>query len=56
MKKEKTDWRIVCIGLVCLTAAEIAALLLGYNGTMLKLFLVIVAIAIGVVIPNPLKK
>ncbi len=50
------DWKIVCTGLVCLTAAEITALLLGYNGTMLKIFLIIVAIAIGVVIPNPLKK
>lgn len=49
--KKKVDWRIVCTGLVCLTAAEIAALLLGYNGTMLKLFLVIVAMAIGTTIP-----
>ncbi len=53
MDKKKIDWRIVCTGLVCITAAEIVALLLGYNGTMLKLFLVIIALAIGVVIPVP---
>ena len=48
----KIDWRIVCVGLVCLTAAEITALLLGYNGTLLKAFLIIVALAIGVTIPS----
>ena len=55
MITNKLDWRIVCVGLVCLTAAEITALFLGYNGTLLKAFLVIVALAIGVIIPNPLK-
>lgn len=54
MTKKKIDWRIVCVGLICLTAAEITALILGYNGTLLKSFLVIVALAIGVVIPNPI--
>ena len=52
-KKQKTDWRIVCVGLVCLTAAEITALILGHNGTLLKTFLVVMALAIGVTIPNP---
>jgi len=51
----KIDWKIICTGLICLTAAEITALILGYNGTLLKAFLVIVALAIGVTIPNPLK-
>lgn len=51
--KKKVDWRIVCVGMVCLTAAEITALMLGFNGTLLKMFLVIMALAIGVVIPNP---
>ena len=52
MDKKKVDWRIVCVGLVCLTAAEITALILGYNGTMLKLFLVIVAGGIGFITPS----
>jgi len=56
MTKIKTDWKVVCVGMVCLTAAEIAALILGYNGTLLKSFLVIMALAIGVTIENPLKK
>ena len=53
--KQKVDWRIIVAGLICLTAAEITALLLGYNGTMFKIFLVIIAGAIGVTIPNPFK-
>lgn len=51
-KQSKPDWKIVCTGLVCLTVVELAALSLGYNGTLLKGFLVIVALAIGVVIPK----
>lgn len=55
MKKQKIDWRLVAVGLVCLTALEITALLLGHNGTLLKTVLVIIALAIGVTIPNPFK-
>ncbi len=49
--KKKVDWRIVCMGLICLTALEITALALGFNGTLLKIVLVIIALAIGVTIP-----
>ena len=55
-KKKEMDWRIICTGLVCLTAAEIIALLLGFNGTMLKIYIAIVAGAIGITIDNPFKK
>ena len=53
--KQKIDWRVICVGMLCLTAAEITALFLGYNGTLLKMFLVVMALAIGVVIENPFK-
>ncbi len=52
----KIDWKIVCTGLVCLTAAEIVALLNGINGTILTVYVAIVAGAIGVFVPNPMKK
>lgn len=55
-KKQKVDWRIVIAGLFCLTALEITALILGYNGTILKIVLVIIAGAIGVAIPIQIKK
>jgi uncharacterized membrane protein len=54
--KQQTDWRIVSIGLVCIAALEAYALSLGFNGTLLKTVLVVIALAIGVTIPNPLNK
>ena len=60
MKQKKTipkvDWKVVCTGLVCLTALECYALYLGYNGTLLKGALIAIALAIGIIIPNPMKK
>lgn len=53
---KKIDWKIICTGLVCLTAAELYALSLGYNGTLLKTFIAIIAVAIGITIPNPFQK
>jgi len=50
-KKKQIDWRIIVTGMICLTAAEVTALILGYNGTLLKLFLVIMSLAMGIVIP-----
>ena len=51
--KKKVDWRIICVGIVCLTAVEITALLLGHNGVMLNAFFVIIALAIGISIKRP---
>jgi len=53
MKKQKIDWRIICTGLVCITGLEIFAILQGINGTLLKMVLVAIAMAIGVTIPTP---
>jgi len=52
---EKIDWKVVCVGLVCITALEIYALSQGINGTLLKIVLIIIAGVIGVTIPNPIK-
>lgn len=53
--KKKIDWRIVCVGLVCITALEIYAISQGFNGTLLKIVLIIIAGVIGLTIPNPIK-
>ncbi|MCJ7651252.1 MAG: hypothetical protein MUP85_21805 [Candidatus Lokiarchaeota archaeon] len=53
--KKKIDWRIVGIGLVCLTAIEIVALLNGIDGTLLATIVGIIGLTIGTVIPNPIK-
>ena len=54
-KQNKIDWRIVCTGIVALATLEGIALFLGYNGTILKTVLVVIALAIGITIPNPFK-
>lgn len=56
MKQKKTDWRIVCTGIACLTGLEVFALSKGINGILLTTVVGIIALAIGVTIPNPLKK
>ena len=50
-EKKKVDWRIVVIAMICMTAAEITALILGHNGTLLKLFLVAMSLMAGATIP-----
>lgn len=51
--KQKVDWRIVCVGLLCLTALEALALSQGINGTLLKIVLIVIAGVIGVAVPTP---
>lgn len=55
-KQKEIDWRIVVVGLACLTTIEMFALSKGINGTMLSIVIAIVAGVIGVTIPNPFKK
>lgn len=55
-KEPKTDWRVLCVGIVALTAMEIVALSKGINGVLLTTVIGIVALAIGVSIKNPITK
>ena len=55
-KQNKVDWRIVCVGIICITSLEIYALSQGINGTLLKLVLMVIAGGIGLILPNPLNK
>jgi len=55
-KKETIDWKIVVAGLMCLTAIQMFALSQGIDGTLMTLVIGIIALAIGVSIPNPIKK
>lgn len=51
-EKSKVDWRIVVTALVCITLLEIVALNQGFNGTLLKLVLVVIAGIGGWTIPQ----
>ena len=50
------DWRIIFLGIICITILEIIALLKGIDGIMLTAVVAIIAAAIGVALPNPLSK
>ena len=56
VEKPKIDWRVICVGMLCLTLVELYAISQGHNGTLRMLFFALVAGAIGVTIQNPLKK
>ena len=55
-KKQKVDWKVILGGMACLTVVELYALNQGIDGVLLTTFVAIIAAAIGVTIPNPLKK
>jgi len=53
---EKIDWRIVITGIGALTILEIYALSQGINGTLFSLVVAIIGLAIGVTVPNPVRR
>jgi len=53
--KEKADWRVICIGLTCLTAIEICALFNGINGVLMSSIIAIICLTIGITLPNPIR-
>ena len=55
-KNKQISQGVVITGLLCITALLMFALALGYNGTLLALGVGVIAAAIGVALPNPLKK
>lgn len=55
-KQPQTDWKVICMGIGCITAMEIIALLKGINGLLLTSVIGIIAVAIGVSIKNPFIK
>ena len=56
MTQQKVSQGVVITGLLCITALLMFALALGYNGTLLALGVGVLAAAIGVALPNPLRR
>lgn len=52
-KKQKIDWRLGAIAIVCLTILEIFAMSYGINGTMRSIIFALIALIVGVTIPTP---
>ena len=55
MTKKEIDWRIVCIGLICLTSYGIYAASKGIDGIIMSVIIGVIALAIGVTIPSFIK-
>jgi len=53
--KKEIDWRIIVCGLCALTAIEIMAISHGIDGRLMTAVIGIIALSIGVVLPNPIK-
>ena len=51
-EKKQIDWRIVVVGLICLTALEGFAIYKGINGILLTGVIAIIAAAVGVALPQ----
>jgi len=55
MAKKVVDWRLVGIGIMCLTVIELTALMMGVNGLLMTTIIGIIALAIGVTLPSPIR-
>jgi len=51
--KNNMNHRTLCLGIVCITILEIIALLKGFNGTLLKSVIAVIALGVGIIIPTP---
>jgi len=52
MKQKIIDWRISIVAILCLTGIEIAAILNGVNGTMRSIIFMLIALIVGVQMPQ----
>ena len=50
--KEKIDWRISCVAILCLSVLEIFAMQNGINGTMRTIIFTLIALIVGVQMPQ----
>lgn len=53
--KQKIDYRIVVVALICIAVVECVALFKGMNGLMLTAVIGLMAGIAGITIPNPIK-
>ena len=51
-KKEKVDYRIACTAILCLTGLELAAMHYGINGTMRTIIFSMIALIVGIQLPQ----
>ena len=50
--KKKVDWKVACTAIVCLSILEIAAMHYGINGTMRTIIFSLIALTVGIQLPQ----
>ena len=53
IKKQQVDWKIVCTAIVAIAALEGVAMVMGFNGSLLRIVLVAIAALAGLTLPTP---
>lgn len=51
-KKEKVDWKLASVAIICLTILEICAMFNGINGTMRTIIFTMIALIVGIQLPQ----
>ncbi len=51
-KKPKVDWKVAGTAIVCLTAIELMAISHGLNGTMRTIIFSLIALIVGIQLPQ----
>jgi len=49
--KNEIPWKLVAVGIGCLTIIQIVAMMYGINGTFRTMIAIVIAAAIGVTVP-----
>ena len=55
-QKQKVSQGVVITGILSLVALEMMAMMMGINGKLFSLVIMVIALAIGVAIPNPFRR
>jgi len=50
--KQKIDWKVACVAIVCLSILEICAMYNGINGTFRTMIFSIIALIVGIQLPQ----
>ena len=52
MMENKIDWKVSCVAIVCLTILQICAMYYGINGTMRTIIFSLIALIVGIQMPQ----
>jgi len=51
-KKKPIQWQVACVAIICLSLLEVAAMHYGINGTMRTIIFSLIALIVGIQMPQ----